>query len=125
MSKLKISTKFLPPDLSDAGKKKAFRRMLSKGKEQDPVFNLSVNLFGKVGMVVCWYYDGGQNGAEDFEVAARLISRAPDLLAGRFSKLTEDDLFCLYDALGSFPKRDEDLDTALAVVDRVRQQRTA
>lgn len=125
MPDLSISADFLPPDLSEAAKQRAFRRMFAQGEDADPTFKLNVTLFGKVAMVVCWYFDGTNEGYEDFKVAARLVRRVPALLGGRFEKLTEYDLFCLWDALGSFPSRDKDLDAVLAVVDRLRRRQTA
>jgi hypothetical protein len=117
MASLSISADFLPPDLSEAGKLKVFKRMFAESGV-DPVFKVNVTLFGKVGMVVCWYYDGNMEGLEDFRTAARLVRLLPHLLAGRLSKLGTDDLYYYHDALGSFPRRDEDLETVHEVVHR-------
>lgn len=123
MPDLSISDDFLPPDLSENAKEKVFERMFAQGEDDDPVFDLNVTLFGKVAMVVCWYYDGNMDGYEDFVLAARLVRRVPALLAGRFEKLTEDELFCFHDALASFPRRDEDLEAVAKVVERRWQAR--
>lgn len=116
MADLSISAQFLPPDLSEVGKRKVFKRMFAVQSGLDPVFKLNVTLFGKVGMVVCWYYDGNMEGVDDFRTAARLVRMTPHLLAGRLHRLTTDDLYFFHDALGSFPKRDEDLEAVHEVV---------
>ena len=122
MPNLSISPKFLPPDLSEKGKERVFSRMFDHGERPDPAFKLNVTLFGKVAMVVCWYYDGNVEGWDDLALASRLVGRVPDLLAGRFRRLTEGDLYDFYDALGSFPRKDEDLQVVYNVVyERVAQ----
>ena len=118
MPDLSISAIFLPPDLSEAGKRKVFKRMFADQSGIDPVFKLNVTLFGKVGMVVTWYYDGNMDGVEDLKTASRLVRMIPHLLAGRLHRLTTDDLYFYHDALGSFPKRDEDLQAVHEVVHR-------
>jgi hypothetical protein len=127
MANLSISAEFLPPDLSEAGKEKVFKRMFAESGV-DPLFKLNVTLFGKVAMVACWYYDGNIEGVEDFRTAARLVRLVPHLLAGRLHKLGTGDLYEYHDALGSFPDRDEDLEAVHEVVyrewsKRIKQER--
>lgn len=123
MPNLSISAEFLPPDLSNAAQERVLTRMLAPDGPNDPVFKLNVSLFGKVGMVVCWYYDGNTDGYADLTYAARLVRMTPHLLAGRFHRLTEDDLYGYHDALGSFPKCDEDLQAVWKVVTREWRKR--
>jgi len=118
MRRLRISDVLFDPLTDDESRNAAKARMFSVEGDVDPVFDLNVTLFGKVGMVVCWYFDGNIEGATDFRVAASLVRAIPDLLAGRFRRLTTDQLFWLYDALGSFPRRDEDLERVYQVVHR-------
>ncbi len=116
MPNLSISAKFPPPDLSDRGKVRVVDHMFGRSDHADPVFKLNVTLFGKVAMTVCWYYDGTMEGVGDLALASRLVGRVPDLLAGRLRRLTESDLYHFYDALGSFPKKDEDLQVVYDLV---------
>ena len=109
--------------LSNAAQRKVLGRMISPEGQEDPVFKLRVTLFGKVGMVITWYFDGNLEGYDDFVVAARLVRLVPELLAGRVKKFTESDLFALHDALASFPKRDEDLEAVNKFVYREWEKR--
>jgi hypothetical protein len=97
--------------------------MMASKDQPEPVFNLNVTIFGKVGMVICWYFDGNADGYDDFKIASRLVRVTPALLGGRFHSMTEDDFYFLDDALGSFPHRDEDLDAVYSVVHNERRRR--
>lgn len=66
------------------------------------------NLFGRVGMIIFWYWDGSDD-AYDAATALEAIAILPDLLSGQTEDFSNNDWFIFWDALGSYPHRDEEL----------------
>jgi len=58
---------------------------------------------GCVGMVLCWYIDD----AEDCQLAGNIIEKIPHLISGEWNMFSEKEIWYIYDALGSYPKRFE------------------
>ena len=116
---LLISVRYFPPELTDKELDNAVERMCGRGvpEPDEPFLEAGdVTMFGKIGMIVCWYFDGVADQEYDLLDAARLVSLIPTLLAGEFEKLKETDLFLFVEALGAFPNRDRVLDWAHKLV---------
>ena len=65
----------------------------------------------RVGVVLVWYFDGtDEDEVVDMKVLARLLPLTYDAARGDFAKMNADDVWCFYDALGSYPFRDEVLE---------------
>jgi hypothetical protein len=68
----------------------------------------TTTLFGRVGAVICWYFDGElETPRHDYRLAARLVKRLPRVLRGDFDVLDDFELFALRDAIGSWPQQDQ------------------
>lgn len=67
------------------------------------------NLFGRLGMILCWYWDGSDDEGEGLN-AIRGVQLLPKLLAGRTQSFKPSDWWLFVDAVGSYPHRDETLD---------------
>ena len=116
---LSISVRYFPRDLSEHDLDNAIERMCGRGvpEADEPFLEAgNVTIFGKIGMIVCWYFDGVADQEYDLPDAARLVSLIPSLMAGEFGKLKETDLFMFGEALGAFPRRDRVLDCVYTVV---------
>jgi hypothetical protein len=74
-------------------------------------------------MVICWYLDG-ESPAKDYPQAARLVKLLPRILRGDYKALDSNDLFDLYDALGSWPGRDTEMDQLYQVLKAEHKRRT-
>ena len=124
---LMISARYLPPMLTDQEVDNAHERMCGRGvPEPDEPFleTGDVTIFGKIGMIMCWYFDGQADQEYDLADATRLVSLIPTLLAGEFGKLKETDLFQFIEALGAFPQRDRVLDWVYTVLRQEYNRRT-
>jgi hypothetical protein len=68
----------------------------------------TTTLFGRIGAVICWYFDGEiETPQHDYRLAARLVKRLPRVLQGDFDVLDDRHLLALWDALGSWPQHDK------------------
>ena len=71
----------------------------------------STTLEGKLGIVICWYFDGNFSDVPtDRAMVRRLLWCARCYLDGHIERMTLNDLLRLHDAVASYPRPDPDLD---------------
>ena len=84
----------------------------------------TTTLFGRIGAVIYWYFDGELETPEhDHRLAARLVKRLPRVLRGDFDVLDDRQLFALRDALGSWPQQDEAMDRLYQALEAEQEKR--
>lgn len=77
-----------------------------------PVYlgKLNTTLIGRIGMVICWYFDGEMGTEDDAKTVRQILRLLPRLLKGKFDRISDYHSFCLWDALGSWPGRDPEME---------------
>ena len=71
----------------------------------------TTSIYGKIGAILCWHYDGGNGSVrDDLGVIQSILSKLPKIVKGKLEGLSEGLLFDLWDALGMYPNRDEELE---------------
>jgi hypothetical protein len=71
---------------------------------------------GRVGAILCWNSDEGD--ATEMRQLARIVRQLRKIVRHKFDGLSEDDLFCLWDAIGSYSSRNEQLESLYRAVDQ-------
>lgn len=67
---------------------------------------------GRLAIVLCWYSDNEdyRTSRQRWRAIAKLIGKLPSIAKMDWSVIDGEELWYVYDALGSYPERDDFLD---------------
>ena len=70
----------------------------------------NTSLFGRVGIVVCWHWDGSGDDKTMRHESLRAIELLPQLFSGETLSFSAHDWSLLFEALAMYPHRDDQME---------------